>query len=91
MDCKSKVNTTNFVDSCDILDDIDEIFCISVDVIDYSFCVLCGINENNHYAMHKFIRSKEHHRCIKCEKFFFEHSHINSCYEPLQPVRIDEH
>lgn len=96
MDCKSKLtlNTQSidkYTDSfIDMTNEMEYIFCNSINDIDYSFCVLCGVSKNNHSTTHRFICSKEHHRCIECGKFFFQHSHINSCYQPQYPVQIDE-
>lgn len=58
---------------------------------DVDYCVLCGYTQYNHQKKtHKFIRCKEQHRCISCRKFFFEHNHVNSCYQPYIPVQMDE-
>jgi len=94
MDSKPEMNTEKvdmYSESFnDILGEIDDIFCTPVYDIDYSFCVLCGMTKHKHPTTHKFICSKEQHRCIECGKFFFQHSHINSCYQPYYPVQIDE-
>lgn len=55
-----------------------------------TFCVLCGGCKNNHKKTHKFILCKEQHRCIVCGKFFYEHTHINSCYQPFISVQMNE-
>lgn len=53
-------------------------------------CVLCGCSKKNHKKTHRFILCKEQHRCISCGKFFYEHTHINSCYQPFVPVQMGE-
>lgn len=59
---------------------------------DYSLCVLCGKSEDYHikYSTHRFIQCKQRHRCIHCDQFFYQHSHVNSCYQPFVSVQIGE-
>lgn len=57
----------------------------------YDFCVLCGVFAHEHFKNHHFIQSKDEHRCLTCNKFFFEHyPHINSCYNPIRAVQYGE-
>lgn len=62
---------------------------VSDEVVNHiPFCVLCGCSKINHKKTHRFILCKEQHRCISCGKFFYEHTHINSCYQPFVPVQM---
>ena len=45
-------------------------------------CCLCGCNLKEHNKKtHHFIKLEEKYKCIKCNKYFFEHEHNNNdCY-----------
>ena len=50
----------------------------------YTFCCLCGKYDFEHAGeRHKFFPAFEDHRCINCNKWFFEHKHMkNPCWKP---------
>lgn len=52
----------------------------------YSFCSICGLNSVNHYnETHRFFRAFDLHRCIHCNKFFYQHDHSsNPCWKPYK-------
>lgn len=57
------------------------------DIIPYkkeAFCCLCGLNYSKHaFARHRFFEAKPEHKCIACDKWFYEHDHKNSpCFDP---------
>uniref|UniRef100_A0A6C0CQL1 Uncharacterized protein n=1 Tax=viral metagenome TaxID=1070528 RepID=A0A6C0CQL1_9ZZZZ len=59
----------------------------STDIILYKeepFCCLCGLNYSKHaYAKHRFFEAKSEHKCISCDKWFYQHDHKNSpCFDP---------
>lgn len=53
-------------------------------------CVLCGHTRETHSVKHKFIKCKEWNRCITCNLFFYQHSHVQSCYHPRVPVQMED-
>ena len=52
----------------------------------YSFCSICGLLAKNHYnETHRFFRAFDLHRCIHCNKFFYQHDHSrNPCWKPYK-------
>lgn len=56
----------------------------------HELCVLCGSCKAEHTPRHKFISCKPQYRCMDCGKYFYEHSHVNSCYHPMIPVNMDD-
>ena len=54
--------------------------------IKYSFCCLCGKYDYEHKnERHSFFAAYEDHRCIKCNKWFFQHNHKkNPCWQPTK-------
>ena len=54
--------------------------------IKYTFCCLCGKYDFEHKnERHHFFAAFEDHRCIKCNKWFFQHNHKkNPCWQPTK-------
>ena len=54
--------------------------------IKYTFCCLCGKYDYEHKnERHSFFAAFEDHRCIKCNKWFFQHNHKkNPCWQPTK-------
>lgn len=48
------------------------------------FCCLCGLRLSKHgFARHRFFEAKPEHKCIACNKWFYEHDHKKSpCFDP---------
>lgn len=48
------------------------------------FCCLCGLRKSKHsYARHRFFEAKPEHKCIECNKWFYQHDHEKSpCFDP---------
>lgn len=79
-------NDTNFK-----VHSITNIKCVNVcikNINDYNFCCICGKSELEHkYLLHKYFKAFEDHKCIKCNKFFFQHDHKKKpCWKPKRYI-----
>lgn len=50
------------------------------------FCCICGCSYLNHIdKRHHFFKALPEHKCIKCNRYFFEHDHYKEiCFKPLK-------
>ena len=56
----------------------------------YSFCCLCGKYDFEHNEQtHFFFAAFEEHRCITCNKWFFQHKGMkNPCWVPRRYIEL---
>lgn len=49
-------------------------------------CCLCGTREDKHTNKnHAFFKASHEYRCMKCNKFFYQHDHYkNPCFTPYK-------
>ena len=56
----------------------------------YTFCCLCGKYDFEHNEQtHFFFAAFDDHRCITCNKWFFQHKGMkNSCWVPRRYIEL---
>lgn len=56
----------------------------------YTFCCLCGKYDFEHNEQtHFFFAAFDEHRCITCNKWFFQHKGMkNSCWVPKRYIEL---
>jgi hypothetical protein len=72
-----------------IFNSINKNLIISTDFNDPNndICSLCGFHlDFHHNKTHRYIRILEEYRCIKCNKFFFQHNHKKCFFKPSKYI-----
>jgi hypothetical protein len=66
----------------------DNVFNSVINIDDLYVCCLCGIEAHNHSsARHKFVKIRDEYKCVRCQKYFFQHDHIKKpCFRPKKYI-----